>query len=940
MASGTPLEKPAQDSAAETGQRNGGPLPHDDGPVARGQPAAASAATDERQIGQALGNPKRLVGRSRADAPVRPPETSGVDRFDALLRSQSEILDLVVTGTSLVLALERISLQVERNAQPALCSIHLVDPEGLVLLHGAAASLPADYLRLLDGPAVGPEANPCHGAARRRERITAANLGAESRWPEYRQRALANNIRAVCARPIVDPQGEVLGVLALHYKAPHQPDAHDHQVMDAMASLTGFAIRHEKRERSRRSADQRFASLAETIPGVVYQRLVTPDGDIRYTYISEGAKDLFGVPAEEVMADPQALFDCHGPEYRATFRERLLEASRKLEMWDVEAQIITRDGEEKWTHAIARPHRLPNGSVLWDGVILDATRIKKAEFAAASAAHRTREVIVDSISQGFVLFDPEDRLVICNNIYLDLYPGLRQTAVPGASYRDIARAEIRHGSVGASDQPPEAMVFERLTNHERPESSVERRLSGNRWILIHERRTFDGSTAIVYSDVTDLKRREKELEQAKTQLERANTNLEQANCQLDIALSNMTQGLCLVDAEQKIVLSNRRYAEIFGLAAELAQPGITLRDQMISSLGGMNNNTGDAKSFLEERLRQAASRVRCTFYLNLADGRVIEVIHQPLDDGGAVETFADVTEQSRTQNALREGEERMREKVAELLDTRQRLMRQGEKLKEVAANLATARDEAEAANRTKSEFLANMSHELRTPLNAVIGFSEVMIREVFGSLGSQRYMDYAEDIHSSGSHLLGLINDILDLSKVEAGQLKLRDQVVSVCDVLTACQRLVQQRADKTGVTLSISCPAELPNLRGDKLKLKQIFLNLLSNAIKFTPKDGRVHATAHRAGDGGILVSVTDTGVGISEDNLSMVLEPFQQIASPMSQKYEGTGLGLPLVKGLVELHGGQLWLESTEGEGTTATIYLPAERVIEIPAQMPKAK
>ena len=281
----------------------------------------------------------------------------------------------------------------------------------------------------------------------------------------------------------------------------------------------------------------------------------------------------------------------------------------------------------------------------------------------------------------------------------------------------------------------------------------------------------------------------------------------------------------------------------------------------------------------------------------------------------------------------------MREKVAELLDTRQRLMRQGEKLKEVAANLAAARDEAEAANRTKSEFLANMSHELRTPLNAVIGFSEVMIREVFGSLGSQRYMDYAEDIHSSGSHLLGLINDILDLSKVEAGQLKLRDQVVSVCDVLDACQRLVQHRAETTGVTLSISCPKDLPNLRADKLKLKQIFLNLLSNAIKFTPKDGRVNATAHRSPDGGILVSVTDTGVGISEDNLSMVLEPFQQIASPMSQKYEGTGLGLPLVKGLVELHGGHLWLESTEGEGTKATIFLPAERVIEAPAQLPCA-
>jgi signal transduction histidine kinase len=361
---------------------------------------------------------------------------------------------------------------------------------------------------------------------------------------------------------------------------------------------------------------------------------------------------------------------------------------------------------------------------------------------------------------------------------------------------------------------------------------------------------------------------------------------------------------------------------------------------MLSSFGVESDGNPEAKLLVEERLRQAASRARCTFYLNFADGRVIEVIHQPLDDRGAVETFADVTEESRTQKALRESEERMREKVGELLETRQSLVRKSEELRELAGNLATARDEAQAANRAKSEFLANMSHELRTPLNAVIGFSEVMTREVFGAIGSARYRDYAEDIHSSGSHLLGLINDILDLSKVEAGELKLRNQIVTVCDVLTACQRLVKDRAEKSGVTLSISCAEDLPKLRADELKLKQIFLNLLSNAIKFTPAVGRVSVTAQRANDGGVVVLVADTGIGINPKDMSRVLEPFQQVASPLSRKYEGTGLGLPLVKGLTELHGGSLCLESAEGKGTTAAVHLPAARVIGSPHWQPCLK
>ena len=379
MASGNPLKKPAPANPPKQG-RNTDAQALDGGVAAPGN-AAEAVRPGNVQNGLTSNQADTLTDPRLNGTPEQHPMANGRDRWDELLQSQDEVLDLVVTGTSLALALERIAQNAEQIVAPALCSIHLFDPEGKTLRPGAAPSLPAHFLRVIESDT----ANPCQSAAHQHETIAVTDLAGDARWPQYRQGALANGLHAVCAQPIKDRRGQVLGVLALHHKAPHQIDGGGQRIMKSMTSLAGFAIKYEKRERSRRSADERFASLAATIPGVVYQRLVTPDGDIRYTYISEGAKDLFGVSAEEVMADPQALFDCHGPEYRATFRERLLEASRKLEMWDVEAQIITRDGEEKWTHAIARPHRLPDGSVLWDGVILDNTWIKKAEFELRKA---------------------------------------------------------------------------------------------------------------------------------------------------------------------------------------------------------------------------------------------------------------------------------------------------------------------------------------------------------------------------------------------------------------------------------------------------------------------------------------------------------------------------------------------------------------------------
>lgn len=239
-------------------------------------------------------------------------------------------------------------------------------------------------------------------------------------------------------------------------------------------------------------------------------------------------------------------------------------------------------------------------------------------------------------------------------------------------------------------------------------------------------------------------------------------------------------------------------------------------------------------------------------------------------------------------------------------------------------------EEAHAANRAKTEFLANMSHELRTPLNAIIGFSEVLKGQMFGPLGSARYASYVQDIYNSGSHLLNIINDILDLSKAEAGKLTLNEAEVEVFDVVDTCLRMFREQAATKGVRLSFAMPSGRPLLYADPRLVSQVVINLTSNAIKFTQKGGSVDVSLLLDADGSCLIRVKDTGIGLDPGDLAKVTKPFVQVESAYTREHAGTGLGLPLVKKIVELHGGRLEIASTFGVGTIAAARFPAERVL----------
>jgi len=241
-----------------------------------------------------------------------------------------------------------------------------------------------------------------------------------------------------------------------------------------------------------------------------------------------------------------------------------------------------------------------------------------------------------------------------------------------------------------------------------------------------------------------------------------------------------------------------------------------------------------------------------------------------------------------------------------------------------------ATEAAMMANRAKSEFLANVSHELRTPLNAVIGFAEILIAEAFGPLGSGKYREYASDIHASAVHLKQLIEDILDVSKVEAGKAELHETRVDLDRVVGVVLRIIRSRAAAKRLSLEPHLAPELPQLTADEPKLRQILLNLLSNAVKFTPEGGSVTIEAMRDAGGRIVITVSDTGIGMAPEDIPIAMEPFRQLHGGLSRSFEGTGLGLPLSLKLAELHGGTLEVESAPGRGTSVRLVMPAERAV----------
>jgi two-component system cell cycle sensor histidine kinase PleC len=314
-----------------------------------------------------------------------------------------------------------------------------------------------------------------------------------------------------------------------------------------------------------------------------------------------------------------------------------------------------------------------------------------------------------------------------------------------------------------------------------------------------------------------------------------------------------------------------------------------------------------------------------TFEAQLDDGSWLHISERRTKDGGYVSVGTDITRIKEHEQKLVENDARMR---ANVLD----LKRSQAELADLAEKYSQERTRAQEANQAKSKFLANMSHELRTPLNAIIGFSEIMGSGMFGVLGSDKYQEYCHDILTSGKYLLEVINDILDMSKIEAGRMKLDLEPLDLSNILAESLRVVSGRAEDKHLTLDADIESTI-SVVADRRAVKQIFVNLLSNAVKFTPDDGKVTVRGQVLSDS-IVLMIADTGIGIAPDSLRRLGKPFEQVESQLTKTYQGSGLGLAIARSLTNLHGGTMRLRSKLGSGTVVRIKLPRE------PQMPKAR
>ncbi|WP_287157445.1 PAS domain-containing sensor histidine kinase [Euryhalocaulis sp.] len=392
-----------------------------------------------------------------------------------------------------------------------------------------------------------------------------------------------------------------------------------------------------------------------------------------------------------------------------------------------------------------------------------------------------------------------------------------------------------------------------------------------------------------------------------TEQKGAQARIAAAEGRLRAALESMSESFVLWDAKQRLVLWNRKFRDFFQLGDHVLKPGVHY--DMVEAAA--------QEAIKEVRPNDEGDEVQ---EMELTDGRWIHYSERRTRDGGLVSVGADITSIKRQEVKLKDSEGQLRRNYEDLQRSQQRI-------KELARKYEAEKIRAEEGNRSKSEFLANMSHELRTPLNAINGFSEIMLKQMFGPLGDDRYQEYVRDILSSGQHLLALINDILDMSKIEAGKLQLQTELIYPDEIVEQCARLMRGRAQEAGLELKMEL-GDLPRIEADPRAIKQVILNLLSNAVKFTPEGGRVEISAHPHEEG-VKVRVSDSGIGIADEDIPRLARPFEQIESQHSKSHQGSGLGLALSKSLVEMHGGTLDIDSSIGEGTTIVFTLPPEPV-----------
>jgi PAS domain S-box-containing protein len=651
----------------------------------------------------------------------------------------------------------------------------------------------------------------------------------------------------------------------------------EHKTKDGGTATLYFDLTERKgAEKQLRTANRMLETLISACPLPV----CVVDQENRVELWNPAAERTFGWTAEEVIGKSVPYLSPDRPR-RGMIRRLVAREGKLMGMEDVR---VRKDGTTVPIECYAAPLHDDTGEIARLVVVsVDITQRKEAEAALRVSEERYRELIARA-PDAMIVHDGGGRILFANEAAARLYgvpspDALIEVGDPLELLHPDDRAKVkrgrRHALAGRRVDTPEEV---RWTAKDGSIVQIEASSTPVEW---------DGKPCVLLEarDITERKQVEKARRDAEEALRESEDRYRH--------LIEVSPDAIFVHIDDKIRFANEAAARLMGAASP---------DDVIGRPVSGHIDPAYLPAFENyKKILAREGRVSITdIKWRRRDGTTLFV------DGSAglftfqgepaTQLFArDVTARKAAETAMRE-----------------------------------AKEAAETANRSKSEFLANVSHELRTPLNAIIGFSEVMEHEMFGKLGNEHYRDYARDIRLSGTHLLEVINDILDLAKVEAGKVELQEQSIDLAKIIESAVRLVRERAGARNIELSVNLPETLPRLWADERKVKQILINLLSNAIKFTPEGGSVTISAERDAFDAIHLAVADTGIGIARESLETVLKPFGQVDSALSRKHPGTGLGLPLTKSLVELHGGRLDLDSELGKGTTVVVHFPHERLV----------
>ena len=390
-----------------------------------------------------------------------------------------------------------------------------------------------------------------------------------------------------------------------------------------------------------------------------------------------------------------------------------------------------------------------------------------------------------------------------------------------------------------------------------------------------------------------------------------------ADARLRDAIDSVSEAFVLWDANDTLVVCNSKFQALYQIASRKLNTGMHYSEVM-----ALGKDPEIRNRIMLGNAHEVGSR---TFEARLTDGRWLQVSERRTKDGGYVSVGTDITTLKKHEERLLESERRLIATIADLKLSRQKLEVQAHQLANLAERYLEQKAQAESANKAKSEFLANMSHELRTPLNAIIGFAEIMESGMFGPLGNNKYDEYCRDIRGSGEYLLSVINDILDMSRIEAGRHTLAKEKVVIGDIADRALRLVQEQTKARNITLEVDVQPKDISVFADPRAIQQILVNVLQNASKFTLENGKIRLRVRPAVHA-INIYIEDNGIGIPQAALHKIGRPFEQVESEYSKSYKGSGLGLAIARSLVELHGGSLRIRSKEGEGTVVMVHVPA--------------